>query len=78
MARPLAEALAEAIARYDMSSLFVIGSAGAMFSEPSKNELQRQAAEHDGVDSFGVTESGHQGSVTRRAARRPTAARASS
>jgi len=64
MARPLAAALNEPGAAYDTSSLIVIGSAGAVFSESVKNELREKLANTMFVDAFGSTESGHTGSMT--------------
>jgi acyl-CoA synthetase (AMP-forming)/AMP-acid ligase II len=64
MARPLAAALAEPGATYDTSSVVVIGSAGAVFSETIKNELRAKLPSTMFVDSFGSTESGHTGSMT--------------
>jgi len=62
MARPLAAALAET--DYDTSSLIVIGSAGAIFSEAVKSELRQKLTSTMFIDSFGSTESGHTGSMT--------------
>ena len=64
MARPLASALAEEGAEYDTSSVVVIGSAGAVFSETIKSELRAKLPNTMFVDSFGSTESGHTGSMT--------------
>jgi acyl-CoA synthetase (AMP-forming)/AMP-acid ligase II len=64
MARPLATELARDPRRYDTSSLIVIGSAGAVFSESVKNELKRHLPNVFFIDSFGSTESGHTGSMT--------------
>jgi acyl-CoA synthetase (AMP-forming)/AMP-acid ligase II len=63
MARPLAEAVAEMGEAADTSSIFVIGSAGAVLSEAVKEQLRTT---FDGVlivDSFGATETGHQGQM---------------
>jgi 3-oxocholest-4-en-26-oate---CoA ligase len=64
MARPLAEALASAPpGTYDTSTLFAIGSGGAMLSAAVKEEL---AALLPGVvimDRFGASESGAHGAV---------------
>ena len=64
MARPLAEALtSSAPGTYDVSSLAVIGSGGAMLSAAVKEEL---AARFPGVmvmDRFGSSEAGAQGAV---------------
>ena len=64
MARPLATELAAHPDRYDTSSLIVMGSAGAVFSEAVKEELKRHLANVFFIDSFGSTESGHTGSMT--------------
>jgi len=64
MARPLAAALAEPGASYDTSSLIILGSAGAIFSEAVKTELRSKLTSTMFVDSFGSTESGHTGSMT--------------
>ncbi len=64
MARPLADELCREGASYDTSSLFVIGSAGAVFSETIKDQLRAKLPHVIFVDSFGSTESGHTGSMT--------------
>jgi acyl-CoA synthetase (AMP-forming)/AMP-acid ligase II len=64
MARPLASELAKQPGRYDTSSLIVIGSAGAVFSESVKDELKKHLSNVFFIDSFGSTESGHTGSMT--------------
>ena len=64
MARPLATELAAHPDRYDTSSLIVMGSAGAVFSEAVKDELKRHLTNVFFIDSFGSTESGHTGSMT--------------
>jgi acyl-CoA synthetase (AMP-forming)/AMP-acid ligase II len=59
MARPLAEALdAE---KYDLSSLFVIGSGGATFSEGVKAQLKAKLPNITLMDTFGGSEGGNQG-----------------
>ena len=64
MARPLADALAEAPAgTYDTSSLVVVGSGGAMLSKTVKDELKARLPSIMVLDSFGSSESGAQGSV---------------
>jgi fatty-acyl-CoA synthase len=64
MARPLADALAEAPpGTYDTSSLLVIGSGGAMLSATVKDELRKQLPEVIVMDRFGSSESGAQGAV---------------
>lgn len=64
MARPLANELEGNPGRYDTSSLIVIGSAGAVFSEAVKAELKKHLPNVFFIDSFGSTESGHTGSMT--------------
>jgi acyl-CoA synthetase (AMP-forming)/AMP-acid ligase II len=61
MARPLAEALGEPGARYDVSSLRVIGSGGAIFSEPVKDQLRAHLPNIVLMDNFGGSEGGAQG-----------------
>ncbi len=60
MARPLAEALYEQRAAYDTSSLIVLTSGGAIFSETVKEQL-RGKLDALLIDAFGVSEAGHQG-----------------
>jgi len=65
MARPLAEALernADSDERLDSSSVLVVGSAGAIFSEPVKDRLKRQLPQAQMLDNYGSTETGFQGS----------------
>ncbi len=59
MARPLAEALDTN--RHDVSSLFVIGSGGATFSEGVKAELKAKLPKIGLLDTFGGSEGGNQG-----------------
>ena len=61
MARPLAEALAEDPSRYDLSSLFVIGSAGAIFSSGVKEQLKALLPKIALLDNYGASEVGSQG-----------------
>ena len=60
MARPLTEALYEDDAQYDLSSLLVISSAGAIWSEHVKERMRGKLGCLL-IDAFGATESGHQG-----------------
>lgn len=65
MAGPIAEALARnaaATAPHDCSSLLVIGSAGAIFSEPVKDALKTYLPQCTMIDAYGSTETGFQGS----------------
>jgi acyl-CoA synthetase (AMP-forming)/AMP-acid ligase II len=61
MGRPIVEALQASGASYDMSSLMVIASAGAVFSDSVKDALQRQLPNTMVLNTFGATETGHQG-----------------
>jgi len=64
MARPLIEALAGAgPGTYDVSSLMVIGSGGAMLSAAVKADLAEQLPGAMIMDRFGSSESGAQGAV---------------
>jgi acyl-CoA synthetase (AMP-forming)/AMP-acid ligase II len=60
MARPMTEALYEDGASYDLSSLAVISSAGAIWSEHVKEKMRGKLSCLL-IDAFGATESGHQG-----------------
>ena len=62
MVRPIVEALSEPGANYDLNSLFVISSAGALLSETIKGALCQLLPQLMIIDSFGATEAGHQGS----------------
>ncbi len=64
MARPIADALerrAAAAEDLDCSSVFVIGSAGAIFSEPVKDKLKKYLPNCMMLDNYGSTETGFQG-----------------
>lgn len=61
MARPLAEALAEPGVSYDLSSLRVVGSGGAMFTEGVKDQLRARLPGIVLMDNFGGSEGGHAG-----------------
>jgi len=64
MARPLSETLAAALpGTYDVSSLVVIGSGGAMLSAAVKADLAAQLPGAIIMDRFGSSESGAQGVV---------------
>lgn len=63
MARPMVDALRELGASVDMSSLIVIASAGAVLSDAVKDELQELLPNTMILNSFGATETGHQGTV---------------
>jgi acyl-CoA synthetase (AMP-forming)/AMP-acid ligase II len=59
MARPLAQALEEK--DYDVSSVFALSSAGALFSEDVKDRLRAKLTGTLIIDAFGMSEAGHQG-----------------
>ncbi|MSX32427.1 MAG: AMP-binding protein, partial [Actinobacteria bacterium] len=63
MARPLIEALDEAGAEYDLSSLFVIGSGGAILSPAVKAKIVERFPNMLVIDSLGASETGYQGTV---------------
>src|SRR5438067_1247541 len=63
MARPLADALDEPDAYYDLSSLFVISSAGAVFSDTVRDQLKKHLPDIFLVDAYGASETGHQGTM---------------
>jgi len=61
MARPLADALHAEGASYDTSSLLVLTSAGALWSEDVKERLRAKLGSTLLIDAFGMSEAGHQG-----------------
>lgn len=63
MARPFVEVLTHGDRHYDMSSLFVVASAGAVFSPVIRQQLRETLPNIFLVNSFGSTEAGHQGSA---------------
>ncbi|HKA49640.1 MAG TPA: acyl-CoA synthetase [Candidatus Dormibacteraeota bacterium] len=63
MARPLAEALAGGL-QVDASTLFVISSAGAIFSTAVREQLQATLPNVLLLDNFGASETGFQGRAT--------------
>jgi acyl-CoA synthetase (AMP-forming)/AMP-acid ligase II len=63
MGRPLADALRAARGTLDVSSLMVIASAGAVLSDSVREELSTELPETMILNSFGATETGHQGSM---------------
>jgi acyl-CoA synthetase (AMP-forming)/AMP-acid ligase II len=72
MGRPLAAALDKPGTNYDTSSLVVIGSGGATYSEGVKAELKAKLPNIMLLDSFGGSEGGNQGrSVPERPADAP-------
>ena len=64
MGRPLADALEANPDRWDLSSLFVIGSGGAALSPTVKEQLARLLPNTFVLDSFGASETGIQGRAT--------------
>jgi acyl-CoA synthetase (AMP-forming)/AMP-acid ligase II len=64
MARPLADALEEPDADYDLSSLIALSSAGAVFSDVVREQLKKHLPNIFLVDAYGASETGHQGSMT--------------
>jgi acyl-CoA synthetase (AMP-forming)/AMP-acid ligase II len=60
MARPLAEALDERRS-YDLSSLAILSSAGAILSEAVKAQLRKHLSNLLILDNFGASETGFQG-----------------
>jgi acyl-CoA synthetase (AMP-forming)/AMP-acid ligase II len=63
MARPIVEVLSAPGKSYDMSSLFVVASAGAVLSPTVKEQLRAVLPNVMVINSFGSSESGHQGSA---------------
>jgi acyl-CoA synthetase (AMP-forming)/AMP-acid ligase II len=66
MVRPFADALAASAASgapYDMSSLMVISSSGAILSDAVKEHLQEMLPHTMILNNFGATETGHQGTA---------------
>jgi acyl-CoA synthetase (AMP-forming)/AMP-acid ligase II len=61
MARPLAELLDEPGVSYDLSSLVVLSSAGAILSAAVKAQLRKHFPKLMIMDNFGSSESGSQG-----------------
>ena len=63
MARPLADAIANPADDYDLSSVFIVGSGGAILSKAIREELQQLLPNAMVMDSFGASETGHAGTV---------------
>jgi acyl-CoA synthetase (AMP-forming)/AMP-acid ligase II len=61
MARPLAEALHEPEASYDLSCLMILSSAGALLSPAVKEQLKAKLPKLAILDNFGSSETGGQG-----------------
>lgn len=64
MARPIADALREHGSEFDLSSLFVLGSGGALLSQSVSAELQALLPNSMILNNFGSSESGSDGSMT--------------
>jgi 3-oxocholest-4-en-26-oate---CoA ligase len=65
MARPIADELAANPGRYDMSSLFILGSGGALLSPTVREQLQGLLPNVYITDRFGASESGTDGELGR-------------
>ena len=63
IARPIADAIAASEGRYDLSTLKLIGSGGALFSPNLKAELTTRLPGLVIKDAFGASESGNDGVV---------------
>jgi len=63
MARPFVEVLSQGERKYDLSSLFVVASAGAVFSPAVRQQLRSVLPNILLINSFGSTEAGHQGNA---------------
>jgi acyl-CoA synthetase (AMP-forming)/AMP-acid ligase II len=61
MARPIAEALAGPMQGVDLTSVFAISSAGAIFSQTVRDRLQELLPNVMLLDNFGASETGFQG-----------------
>ncbi len=61
MARPLMDALEDESASYDVSSLFLVGSGGAMLSPAMKARMAEALPNVIVADSIGASETGYQG-----------------
>ncbi len=66
VARPLADELERAGGRYDLSSLRLISSSGAILSPGAKSALEEHLPAARVIDRFGASETGGQGRVRRR------------
>ena len=61
MARPLAEVLTTQPKDRDLSSLYVVSSAGAVLSDAVKQQIKANVPNVMIMENFGATETGHQG-----------------
>ena len=76
MARPIADELAAHPGRYDLSSLMVIGSGGALLSRAVREQLLSLLPDLFITDRFGASETGSDGQLDRGADGRPRLAHA--
>jgi acyl-CoA synthetase (AMP-forming)/AMP-acid ligase II len=58
MARPLADALADAAGRFDLSSLFIVASGGALLSPTVRDSIRAHLPDVIVVDGYGSSETG--------------------
>jgi 3-oxocholest-4-en-26-oate---CoA ligase len=65
MARPIADELAAHTGSYDLSSLFIVGSGGALLSPAVREQLQGLLPNVYITDRFGASESGTDGELGR-------------
>ena len=63
MARPIADFLAANPGKYDLTNLFVLSSGGAILSKSIKQQLKTLLPNSMILDSFGASETGHNGTV---------------
>jgi acyl-coenzyme A synthetase/AMP-(fatty) acid ligase len=63
MARPIADELAAHPGRYNLSSLFIVGSGGALLSPAVREQLQGLLPNVYITDRFGASESGTDGEL---------------
>jgi acyl-CoA synthetase (AMP-forming)/AMP-acid ligase II len=65
MARPLADELAAHPGKYDLSSLYIFGSGGALLSASVRTQLQEMYPNLYITDRFGASETGTDGELSR-------------
>jgi len=65
MARPIADELAAHPGEYDLSSLFILGSGGALLSQAVRDQLQRMLPNLYITNRFGASETGTDGQLDR-------------
>ena len=76
MARPLVDELAAHPAEYDLSSLFIVGSGGALLSHSVRGQLQQMYPKLYITDRFGASETGTDGELGGEPGQRPRLAHA--